>query len=377
MNLLVRPSIRKLERLIGKEDFTDKTILHYTGGMFGIGCKVSSRDAITRILKLKQREDRQGLIVLVPHIEWFAERKIHIPDRLYHLLEQYWPGNLTVVFKCEDPAYEHVAVGGKVAFRVPGDELLRFVIELLDEPLVSTSVNISSLPPEHDLKRLTTNYKGWFDYGILPNTKSIEYDAQASTIIEFITRNEEKNQSGQDELKCLREGSIPFYGIKKSYEAPTVMFVCTANICRSPMAEKLFNHYMLDEEIDIAGDSCGLLRGGDNISAGSLQLLLEKGIEDAKDHVSKQFTPALLQSSRLILTMEQRHRDILRQHEPSLANKILTLNEYLGEAGDIEDPYQSNIDNYRRIYEIIDDRIKRLIAKLRKQQGFTPLQQEI
>lgn len=376
MNLLVRPSVHKLERLARKEDFEGKTILHHTGGMFGIGCKVSSHAAIERIMRLKQRTDKRGMIVLVPHIEWFEEQGIHIPDRLYHLLEQYWPGNLTAAFRCEDPRYSHVAVEGKVAFRVPGDDLLRFFIELIDEPLVSTSVNISNLPPEKDLSRLTGFYKDWFDYGILPDKKSVEYDAQASTIIEFVTRGEDKNQSGKDEVKCLREGSIPFYGIKKSYELPTVLFVCTANICRSPMAEKLFNHYMLSEEMEIAGDSCGLLPGGESISAGSLQLLLEKGIMDAKDHVSKQFTPDLLQSSRLILTMEQRQRDVLRRNEPELTDKIKTLNEYLGEPGDIDDPYGSSIDTYRKTFEIIDDRIRRLIETLRKQTGSRQNRQE-
>jgi tRNA threonylcarbamoyl adenosine modification protein (Sua5/YciO/YrdC/YwlC family) len=362
--LLKQPSLRKLEKLVHSKALADKTILHYTGGMFGIGCQVSSQEAIKRILKLKQREDKQGLIALIPHIDWFDEQKVNIPDRLFPLLEEYWPGNLTVVFRCHDERFEHIAVDGKVAFRVPNDDLLRVLIEMTEEPLVSTSVNLSGLPAESDLKRLTSLYKAWFDYGILPGRSPVGYDTQPSTMVEFINSWEEKNTSGFDELKCLREGSIPFYRVRKSFEKPTILFVCTANICRSPMAEKLFNHYAMERELDYAGDSCGFMGNGHSISAGSLQVLLERGIADAVDHESKEITPELVSGSRLILTMEQKHRDDIRRREPEQAGKVFTLNEYLGEPGDVEDPYGSELDNYRKVFAVIDDRIKRLIDKL-------------
>lgn len=367
MVLLKQPSVRKLEKVILKEDLQNKTILHFTGGMYGIGCTVSSLQAIERIHKLKGRSDNKGLILLIPHLDWLSDEKIPVPKRIMPLLEQYWPGNLTVVFKCDDPRFSHLAVDGKVAFRVPDDAMLRLVIEMLDEPMISTSVNMASLPPENDLKRLTGMYANWFDYGIVPAGVSVDYDAQPSTIVEYVSSRESKNQSGLDELVCLREGSIPFHGVKKSFAKPTILFVCTANICRSPMAEKLFNHYARQVDLPYAGDSCGLFPGGEPISAGSLQLLLEQGILEAKDHYSKQFTPDMISSSRLVLTMEERQRDFLHNNAPNNTNKILTLNEYLGEPGDIGDPYGSDIDNYRKTFEIIDSRIKSLIANLRGQ----------
>lgn len=367
MVLLKQPSIRKLEKVILNNDLHNKTILHFTGGMYGIGCTVSSLDAIERIHKLKGRDDNKGLIVLVPHLDWFNHEEVQVPERIMPLLEQYWPGNLTVIFKCGDPRFSHLAVDGKVAFRVPGDDLLRLVIKMLDEPLISTSVNRASLPPENDFKRLTGMYANWFDYGFVPAGVSVDYDTQPSTIVEYVSSRESKNQSGLDELVCLREGSIPFHGVKKSFMKPTILFVCTANICRSPMAEKLFNHYAHQGDLPYAGDSCGLFPGGESISAGSLQLLLEHGILEAKDHFSKQFTPDMISGSRLVLTMEERQRDFLRKNDPNNANKILTLNEYLGEPGDIADPYGSDIDNYRKTFEVIDSRIKSLIARLRGQ----------
>ena len=368
MILIKNPSVRKLDRTFRKENFADKTILHYTGGMFGIGCRLSSMDAIQRILKQKQRSDNKGLIVLLPHIDWFKVHSIYIPERLHPLLEQYWPGNLTVVFKCGDPRFEHVEVDGKVAFRVPHDALLRYFLEQLDEPMISTSINIASLPPESDLKRIIGIFGDWFDYGVIPSPDIYDKEWQASTIVEYVDSHEEKNQSGLDELKCLREKAIPFYEVKKAFEKPTILFVCTANICRSPIAEKLFNHYVLQEELSYAGDSCGLIEGGHPISESSKQLLLDMGIEEARDHVSKQVTAQMVNGCRLILTMEERQRDYMIKQQPEAARKIFTLNEIVGETGDIADPYGSEFNNYRKTFAMIEDRIKRLIEKIKKRE---------
>jgi len=363
--ILIRPSLRKLEKLASTGAFDNKTILHYTGDMFGIGCKVSSYEAIERIQKLKGRSNKHSFILLVSSLQWFEKEGIYIPDRLIPLLKQYWPGNLTVIFKCDDERFAHIAVNGKVAFRVPDDELLRVFIDILEEPIISTSVNISSLPPESDLKRLTTYYADWFDYAILPGNKNYPYNSQPSTIVEYISSREENNQSGFDELKCIREGSIPFYAVKKSFEKPTILFVCTANICRSPIAEKLFNHYASRINLPYSADSAGLLPGGQSISTASMQLLLERGILEARDHISKQITPEMIQGSYLVLTMEERQRDFLRMQEPKQIRKIFTLNEYIGETGDIADPFGADLDTYRETFNIIDDRIQRLIEKLK------------
>jgi len=162
-------------------------------------------------------------------------------------------------------------------------------------------------------------------------------------------------------IKCLREGSIPFYGIKRSFEVPTVTFVCTANICRSPIAEKLFNKLARDRKLNVVADSCGLIEGGHMISANSMQLLVEQGIDEAKEHVSKQITPEIVSESWLLLTMEERQRDFIRQKEPASPHKIMTLNEIVGESGDIVDPYGSELENYRKTYILIEDRLRRLL----------------
>ena len=366
MQILRDPSHGKIERLLAKNPLKDATILHWTGSMWGIGCRLSSLAAISRINKAKQRPDKHSYIALISDSSVLDQSKV--PSALKPLLEQYWPGNLTVVFAYDDPQYKDIALDGKVAFRVPTDPLLRDFISMLGEPLISTSINVSGLPPEEDYGRIERNYSAWFDFGLIPASREVRSGTQYSTIVEYVRTGETKSTSNVDELKCLREGSVPFYEIKQSFKLPMVMFVCTANICRSPIAEKLFRTMIIKDNMPLATDSCGLIEGGHNISLSSMQLLLERGISEAKEHVSKQVTPQMINASWLVLTMEERQRDWLREKNQNLAHRILTLNEIVGESGDIEDPYGSDLESYRKTFIIIEDRLKRLMKKIQDNQ---------
>ncbi|MDI3503201.1 MAG: hypothetical protein PWP64_137 [Candidatus Cloacimonadota bacterium] len=353
------PSPKKLNSILQKNPLTDATILHYTGNMWGIGARVSAHAAIQRINANKQRGN-PGMIVLVPDILWFNEDNIKVPERVYALMQQYFPGNLSIAFKVDDSRFEHVAVDGKVAFRVPTDPLLRLFIELLDEPIVSTSVNYSQLPAENDVGRLERVFASWFDFALYPHPKAIQPGAVASTLVEYI----EATDSGEEAIKCLREGSVPYYEIKRSFYKPLIMFVCTANICRSPIAEKLFRKMIQEHNLSLSCDSCGLLEGGHMMSLPALQLLMENGITEAQEHVSKQITQQMVAASWLVLTMEERQRNFLREANPDSRHKILTLNEITGYEGDIDDPYESDIEVYQKTYQIIEERLQILLDKI-------------
>jgi len=359
MQILKDPSLMKLEKFVAKNSWEDATLLHWTGSMWGIGCRLSANGAIERIRKLKQRPEKQGFIALIPDLNVLDIGKY--PSAMKPLMEQYWPGNISMVIEYDDPQFEQIAIDGKVAFRVPSDPMLRAFISLIGEPLISTSINVSGLPAEENYKRIEKSYSSWFDYALMPAARETKGGTELSTIIEYVRANDAKGNGSFDEIKCLREGSVPFYEVKQSFHLPMVMFVCTANICRSPVAEKLFRVLLTTANLALATDSCGLIEGGHIISLSSMQLLLERGIMEAQEHVSKQVTPQMITSSWLILTMEERQRDWLRNANPLSAKKIWTLNEIVGEEGDITDPYGSDLDSYRITFDIIENRLKRLL----------------
>lgn len=360
METLKNPSYKKLNKYLSSSGGKSGTILHYTGNMWGMGARLSDTEAIAKIRRLKQRS-KAGMILLVPALEWFEEEQIAVPPRVWSLMQQYLPGNLSIAFKVDDPRFAAVAQEGKVAFRVPTHPLLRNYLALIKEPMLSTSINHNTLPPEAELKRILAVYGSWFDLALLPAPRDVGETSEVSTLVEYTGKDEGASES----LKCLREGSIPFYEINQSFQRPLVMFVCTGNICRSPIAEKLFNYMVQKEKLDIAVDSSGLIEGGRSISLSSLQLLMEAGIAEAAEHVSKRITPQMVASSWLVLTMEERQRDFLREQNPDTAHKILTLNEITGFDGDIKDPYLTEHENYVKTYNIIFERLQILLQKIK------------
>jgi protein-tyrosine-phosphatase len=69
--------------------------------------------------------------------------------------------------------------------------------------------------------------------------------------------------------------------------------------------------------------------------------------------------------SWLVITMEERQRNFLREANPQTSHKILTLNEITGFGGDIEDPHGSSLEYYQKTYALIEERLNILIKMIK------------
>lgn len=137
---------------------------------------------------------------------------------------------------------------------------------------------------------------------------------------------------------------------------PSVLFICTANICRSPMASALFRQKLRK----IYGDDNWLITSAgtwatDGIPASfnSIAVMGEKGI-DIQNHRSQIVSSELLQKHNLVLTMEKGHKEALQVEFPKLAERVYLLSEMVGGTFDIDDPYGGKIDDYRVTADEVD-----------------------
>jgi protein-tyrosine phosphatase len=327
------------------------TILHFTGHMYGLGALALNHLACAKISQLKERSDK-GFIILLPDISWLKRYKLRVKPNYIKVTEQFWPGNVTMIVEDSEDIFSHISQNGKLAVHVPDEPDLREFLRDLDQPIVSTSINISGEPAINDLK--TIKKHKWFDFAFLPKhvPKQIE-DAEPSTIIDLT----------QEQPKIIRSGRFDLSDFTRAVNAPKIVFVCTANICRSPMAEYIARQIVEKENLSYRIGSAGFLQGGVMISENSYLVLKEHGYA-AEEHVSTQLNKELVDDCWLILTMTTEHKERLQEMDQNIGNKLFTLSEFTGYQLDIEDPYGLEISFYRQTFIAIEKRVREMFIVL-------------
>lgn len=146
-----------------------------------------------------------------------------------------------------------------------------------------------------------------------------------------------------------------------------ILFVCTGNTCRSPLAEVLLQGALAGMEVkNIQVASAGIsVTPGSPASWGAQAVLTPP--EDLSCHRSRQLDREMLARADLVLTMTAGHKDYLVSQFPDEAGKIFTLGEYAwGKEIDIVDPFGGSKKDYLRARAEIKEAVQKIAIKLAK-----------
>jgi protein-tyrosine phosphatase len=146
-----------------------------------------------------------------------------------------------------------------------------------------------------------------------------------------------------------------------------ILFVCTGNVCRSPMGAGLLQQRLAREELDTRYKvaSAGVWALDDYpASEKAVTVMAERGI-DISQHIAHTITTQDMSAASLILVMSQEQQEMLGYTWPPYAWKVHRLSEMIGKRKDIADPYRGPIEDYREsadtIAQYIDEGFERIL----------------
>ncbi|MEU2108202.1 low molecular weight protein-tyrosine-phosphatase [Streptomyces sp. NPDC019507] len=152
----------------------------------------------------------------------------------------------------------------------------------------------------------------------------------------------------------------------------SVCFVCTGNICRSPMAESVFRARVEDAGLDglVVVDSAGTggWHEGDGADPRTVDVLREHGYPSG--HVARQFRPSWFARLDLVIALDEGHLRELRRLAPTAADaaKVRLLRSYDPAAGadlDVPDPYYGGTDGFEECLNMVESASEGLLAAVR------------
>jgi len=341
-----------------------------TETVYGLAARLADSRAVNKLIQLKGRNENHPFALAFPSVDTISDVCSEMSPLAFRLARRCMPGPVSLVldvspgegmfWNLPPEVQKAVSLQSTVCCRVPDHPLLLTVLGELNEPIVLTSANKSGHGENASVEQIIDDLDGidlLLDEGSLVSPKP-------STIVKIVG----------NEYSILREGAIKSETVKR-LAALMVLFVCTANVCRSPMAEYLCEKLLAErlrcpmdalEEHGIVVLSAGLVAGeGQSASANAAEVMSEYGI-DLRNHRSLLLSETHVRFADFIFTMTRTHREKILSSWHNVDSRLSVLRT---DGGDIIDPIGSSIAAYRACAEQIQKEIARRLDDIQREVG--------
>jgi len=370
-----------------------------TETVYGIACKVD-KDSLTRLDDVKKRDANKRYTLHIGNKNKLQDfvPSLSLPAR--KLVQNAWPGPLTIVFevgpedinqlknKFSDETVGLLYRDSTIGIRCPENDIARELLNLCRFPIVAPSANITGKEPATNAKQAIEQLASSAKQGGIDGLVDIILDGgeckykKNSTVVKisapsasrppprFASGDEGAGEAGKGAGQIIREGVYSKEQIRKMLTV-NILFVCTGNTCRSPMAEG-FTKKLLAEKFKCGVDRLGqigykiasagvIAMNGIDASAEAIRFCASKGV-DITGHKSRRLSTEILKEADYIFAMSAEHRSDIIRILPQAGQKCILLND----SGDINDPIGQDFEAYKTCGLIIEKAVNKRIGELLK-----------
>lgn len=160
-----------------------KTVIFPTETVYGLGANALDEEAASKIYKAKGRPSDNPLIVHIAEISQLKELVLEITDDMKKVMEKFWPGPLTIIFK-KSEIVPLKTTGGldTVAIRMPSHKIANKLLKLCKLPIAAPSANISGRPSPTKAKHVVDEMKNRVDAIIVSKDSDVGLE---STVLDM------------------------------------------------------------------------------------------------------------------------------------------------------------------------------------------------
>ncbi len=307
------PDLSKIREVV-RAARDGKIVAFPTETVYGIGGPASLPSVIPALDAIKNRESGKHYTVHIGSLDMMEFLKIKKTYQFRYLVRRFWPGPLTLIVPTEK--------GEKIGVRFPKNRLAAALINAAGEPFLGTSANLSGQPSPVSAQDVIKQLEGHVDY-IIDGGKT-DY-AQDSTIVDLsgeepvILRKGAEAEAIEQAIEKIKQGKFP---------RKRILFVCTGNSCRSPMAEAWLRdelkHHGLSEQIEVS--SCGIAAHDGSRSTPEAILVMKNREIDMTGHRARVCMRADIEDSDMVFAMSHEHFVFITGLFPAAKQKITVLN---------------------------------------------------